>query len=153
MKTLLTIAQQNEFLANNWQFETLTHAWSTAGYGNSKILDQHDNVIAKRTGCGYDRFGATLGDVIETLFAEEIYKLADKTRNKKAQKNRQPSKEYYGLFFNFNEKRAYLDGACGDSCMRKILEKIGFRLVFIKDIDQGRKGYTIYQLQPLKGCK
>ena len=151
MKTLLTIAQQKDFLSKNWEYETLTHAWSTAGYGNSKILDQNDNVVAKRTGCGYDRFGAVIGDVIEKLFADEVYQLANKTRNKKARKTYQPSKDFYGLFFNFNEKRAWLDGACGDSCMRKILEKIGFKLVFIKDIDQGRKGYTVYQLQPLMG--
>lgn len=153
MKTLLTIAQQNEFLADNKDLQILTHVWSTSGYGNSKILDLNDNVIAKRTGCGYDRFGVVIGDVIEKLFASEVYKLANKTRNKKERKTYQQSKDFYGLFFNFNEKRAWLDGACGHSCMIKVLEKIGFKLVSIKDIDQGRRGRTVYQLQPLKGSK
>lgn len=146
MKTLLTAKQQKEFLSENWQYATLTHEWSARGYGNSKILDDRDDIIAKSSGCGYDRFGDVLGDVISQLFSEEVYKLANKTRNKKTRRTYQPSKEFYGMFFNLNEKKAWLDGACGDSCMRKILNKIGFQLVHIKSIDCGQKGYDVYQL-------
>lgn len=151
MKTLLTIAQQNTFISDNWEKTTLTHKWSARGYGNSIILNDRDEQIAKRSGCGYDRFGAVLGDVISEFFSDEIYKLANKTRNKKSRKSYQPSSEFYGLFFNFTDKKAWLDGACGESCMLKILEKIGFKLVHIKSIDNGSTGYGIYQLKPLKG--
>lgn len=151
MKTLLTIAQQNAFLSDNWEKVTLTHKWSARGYGNSIILNDRDDQIAKHTGCGYDRFGAVLGDVISEFFPNEVHKLAEKTRNKKARKTYQQSKDFYGMFYNFETKKAWLDGACGDSSMRKILEKIGFKLVHIKSINNGNTGYDIYQLKPLKG--
>jgi hypothetical protein len=148
MKTLLTIKQQNEFLSTNWQLQTITHKWSCRGYGNSKILDKRANVLSKASGCGYDRFGAAIGAFIQRTFQEELDKLAIK-HCKGTNKHRRTSIEYYGLFYNKEEKRAYVDGACGENCMKRILNKIGFDLNYLVKSDKGQTGETFYSLEPI----
>lgn len=147
MKTVLNKKQQNEYiLKNNTSFK---HKWSSRGYGNSKIIvGYNDNVLVKASGCGYDRFGAVLGKLIEHLFQEELNKIA-KIHCKGLSKTRKKSEKFYGLFYNFTEKRAYVDGACGSGCMEKILNKIGFSWKFNGRDSKSSSGVEFYELTPI----
>ena len=148
MKTILTIKEQKEFIHTNWQLATITHKWSSRGMGNSKILDKRDNVLAKAGGCGYDRFGAAIGEAIQYLFHLELNKLAAR-ECKGTNKTRKGSKNYYGLFYNTKTKTAYLDGACGSNCMFKILNKIGFELNQVAETERTNTGEVFYTLEPI----
>ncbi len=103
-QTLLTIAQQKEWCANN--VTTLEHKWSTRGYGSSRIF-QGITCIGKATGCGYDRYGAALGDAITNLFGAEIHKLA-KRECKGRRRNYKKSEKFYGLFYDATKDHAWL---------------------------------------------
>lgn len=118
MRTLLTIKQQNAFLDTNWHLKTITHKWSTNGYGNSRILDGRGDLLGRAGGCGYDRYGAALGNAITEIFPEEVLRLA-KRECKGRRREYKGAPNFYGLFYNSKEKRAWLDGACGESCMKK----------------------------------
>jgi hypothetical protein len=140
MKTILTKKQQADFLAGNHKLSTLVHIWSTRGSGSSKFVDKKNDLIGNRvTGCGFDRAGTALGTVIAQLFPDEVLKLAT-GRN---------IKDFYGLFYNKETKKAFLDGGCGWSCMIKILNKIGFSLKFDYEFKSGTSGRQIYTLQPI----
>lgn len=150
MKTLLTIAQQNEWLANNAQYNTLTHKWSCRGYGNSKFLDSWDSVISKRSGCGYDRRGAAFADFMLSAFGPELLRLAIKTVNKGQSKTNRMNTKFYGLWLKGDKKSVSLDGACGFECMTAILNAIGFSLVFRADCGgKGATGYQVFTLEPV----
>lgn len=148
MKTLLTIKQQHQFLSDNWQLKTLIHKWSCRGYGNSKIIDGRDNVIGKAGGCGYDRYGAALGNAISAMFPEEVLRLAQRECKGRRRTYKQ-AKTFYGLFYNSIDKKAWLDGACGSGCMDEILKKIGFSLEQVAAFDRGQTGETVYVLKPI----
>ena len=148
MKTLLTIAQQNEFIQNNFKVVQIEHKWSSRGYGNSKILDLHCTQIAKRGGCGYDRFGAVIGDYIESIFQDELNKLAKRFAKVKYSTGSKKSNEFYGLFIN-KDGKAYLDGVCGISCMRKVLNAIGFELKYLNETKNSVSGSQFYELVPV----
>ncbi len=149
MKTLMTIEQQNEFLKNNYNSVQIEHKWSARGYGNSKILDLHGVQIAKCGGCGYDRFGAVIGDYIECLFQDELNALALRFCKTKRNGVSKSSEVFYGLFYNPETKKAYLDGACGDSCMKKVLNAIGFELQYLNETKGGVTGSQFYKLAPV----
>lgn len=152
MKTLHTIKQQENFLSDNWEISAIEHRWSVSGYGSSRLIDKNGELLAKRSGCGYDRFGAVIGDLIMDLFPHEVYKLAKKYRNAKTapRKNYQPSDKFYGLFFDAEKDRAWLDGACGYDCMIKVLNAIGYHLDHVTDLSgKASTGSTIYQLIPV----
>lgn len=154
MKTLHTVKQQKEFLAANHALATIEHKWSCRGYGNSKIFSGSGDQLAKRTGCGYDRFGAALGDAIQAIFSAEVYKLAKRTRNTKAdRKNYQPSTKFYGLFYDAVKDKAWLDGACGSEQMIRILNAIGYDLQYVAKCEQSNTGSTFYTLQPVPRYK
>jgi len=148
MKTLLTLKQQKEHLSNNRDYAFI-HKWSARGYGSSRlIISTTDEQGAYRNGCGYDRFGASLGDLIEHLFKPELIRLA-KRFAKTRSNGRKSSKEFYGLFVN-QDGDVYLDGACGDSCMQLILNAIGFSLVRGGDTgNAGQAGSVFYYLKPV----
>ena len=148
MKTLLTIKQQNDFLANNARLTTLTHKWSCRGYGNSKIIDQRGNVLAKATGCSYDRFGTVIGDFIEVTFQTEIQRLAKRFCKTKYAGGRKSSKEFYGMFLR-KDKSVTLDGACGERAMTDILACIGFELVQVGNTERSNNGEVFYSLVPV----
>lgn len=148
MRTLMTKKQQSEFLANNWRAKTITHKWSTRGYGNSKILDGGNEIIGKAGGCGYDRYGAALGDAIMALFPDEVLKLA-KRECKGRRRTYKTAKNFYGLYYNAIEGKAWLDGACGSSCMLRILNKIGFSLEYVGESERSNNGEQFYTLRPL----
>jgi len=148
MKTLHTKAQQQEFLQTNWELRTIEHKWSTRSYGSSRIFNDAGEQIAKRTGCGYARFGAAIGDFIQGTFYAEVYKLAKATRNKKSdRKNYQPSSKFYGLFYDAVNDKAWLDGGCGESCMFKVLNAIGYDLQQVASCGgKGSAGSVFFQL-------
>jgi len=105
-------------------------------------------LIGKADGCGYDRFGKAIGHAMMHEFSAEIYKLAK--RLCKGRRSYKQAPDFYGLFFDSITNRAWLDGACGGSCMRKILNKIGFTLEFIGDTgNAGRTGSAFYKLRPV----
>lgn len=148
MKTLLTIKQQNEFLSENWVNKTFEHKWSNRGMGNSKILDGAGNIIGKAGGCGYDRFGAALGVAIMTVFPEEVLKIA-KSKCKGKRRTYKQASDFYGMFYNSVDKKAWLDGACGSDCMIKVLNKIGFSLLRVGKSEQSNSGNVFYTLTPI----
>ena len=82
------------------------------------------------------------------MFPAEIAKLA-----KRVCKGDRPtykgSEEFYGLFYNAKDKRAWLDGGCGSQCMEKILKKIGFSLQYVGETARSNNGETFYTMQPL----
>lgn len=147
-RTLLTIEQQHEWLTLNHTRRTLEHKWSIRGMGNSKILDSNGVVLGKANGCGYDRYGAALGRAITELFPEEVLKLA-KRECKGRRRTRKQSEEFYGLFYNSVEGIAWLDGACGSRCMERVLNKIGFTLVYVAETNGSQNGSAFYRFEPL----
>lgn len=148
MKSLLTVKQQNEFIASHWKIEVITHKWSARGYGNSRIIDHDGQTLAKATGCGYDRFGTVIGDFIEKTFQNELQKLAKRFCKNRYSGDIKSSKEFYGLFLK-PDGSAYVDGGCGYDCMFRILNCIGFELVRIGESERSNNGEVFYQLKPL----
>lgn len=147
-QTVLTIAQQEQFLNDNYRLRALNHKWSTRGYGSSRIFDSCGNALAKATGCGYDRLGSAMGEVVCDVFPEEVLKLA-KRECKGPRRNYKKSAKFYGLFYNAVEGKAWIDGACGFDCVKKILNKIGFSLDYVGGDNNGVQGSEHYTLSPL----
>lgn len=147
-RTILTIAEQNQFLSDNWQAKNISHKWSSRGMGNSKILDAQGNVIGKAGGCGYDRYGAALGEAIITLFPKELFKLA-KRECKGKRRNYKQAKKFYGMFYSSITGMAWLDGGCGSNCMEKILNKIGFSIERVGEHEGSNNGEVFYTLKPV----
>jgi hypothetical protein len=144
MNTLLTIADQNKKLDQNYDYG-FTHKWSCRGDGSSRIFNTRlGDQVARANGCGYDRFGTVLGDFIEHHFPNELQRLAKRF----AYKNHRSSKEFYGLFLN-KEGKAYLNGGCGDSSMQKVLNAIGFELKRIGETERSNNGEVFYNLKPV----
>jgi len=144
MNTLLTIADQNIKLSDNFDYG-FTHKWSSRGMGSSRIFNTHlGDQVTRAGGCGYDRFGKVLGNFIEHHFPNELQRLAKRY----AHGNHRSSKQFYGLFLN-QEGKAYLDGACGDSCMQKVLAAIGFDLKRIGETERSSNGEVFYNLKPI----
>lgn len=150
MRTLLTVKQQTEFLADNGHVAQIEHKWSCRGYGNSKIIDSRSNVVARASGCGYDRFGTVIGDYMETVFQNELNKLGKRFCKTKYTRERKASKAFYGMFYNPKTGKAHLDGACGYECMHRILNCIGFELVQVGTTgNKGQTGSEFYELRPV----
>ena len=146
MMPLLTIKEQNSRLN---ELQCFTHKWSCRGYGSSRlILACTDKQISYRKGCGYDRLGACVGDLIEHFFKNELTRLAKRFAKTKCN-HYKSSQEFYGLFLK-KDGSVYLDGACGLSCMEKILNAIGFSLVRGGDTGNvGNTGSVFYYLKPV----
>lgn len=149
MKTILTIKQQKAWLENNAHNAVLTHNWSSRGYGNSKFSNAWNDVLGKRGGCGYDRRGAVLADVMLNLFGNELVKLAKKTVKTKQGKSNRKSTAFYGLWLN-DKGGIILDGACGFDCMITILNAVGFSLVY-KTESNGNSvtGWQVFTVEPI----
>jgi len=148
MQTIYTKKQQAEFFNGKHQLRTLVHKWSTRGYGNSKILNGAGNILGKAGGCGYDRYGTALGNAIMELFPEAVAKLAKRECRGKRRNYKQAS-NFYGLFYDSLNDKAWIDGGCGSDCVRKILNKIGFSLEYVGDSERSQNGETFYRLMPL----
>lgn len=126
MRTLLTIKQQEKFLSDNWNIETIEHRWARSGM-SAKLLTSRGSLITKAGGCGYDRWGTLIGQFIEIYFPEELTKLAKRFCKTKGT-YRNSSDRFYGLFLR--DGKGYLDGGCGINCMEKVLACIGFELSY-----------------------
>jgi len=148
MRTLLTKQQSADFVRENWRFQTLTFNWTTSrarnsyGYNICTLRDFNGDKIASTCGGGYDMKGTVLGDMINKYFTHELKKLVANSGSLDT-----PS-GYYGLsHYNTKAKtskrrflkrassntKTYVDGGCGFDSMRRILEKIGFKMQFVKE--------------------
>lgn len=94
---------------------TVSKGRDTYGY-NICTLYVDGRKVAKTTGGGYDMKGTVLGDWVGEAFQDELQRL------------KLDRKEYYGL--SFYEGKYYIDGACGFSSVQKIVERLGYRLVW-----------------------
>lgn len=137
---------RQKFLIEKWYYSKISHKWSSRGMGSSRILDAKGDLITRAGGCGYDRYGAALGNAITEIFPEEVLKLA-KQKCKGRNRRRKCSDDFYGLFYNAIENTAYLDGGCGSSCMERILNKIGFKLTLAGNVNQSNSGQSFYVLE------
>lgn len=142
MKTLLSKSKQEQFLFDNYQVSTLHFKWGKSGMHKCTLYNKRNEVLASAGGCGYDKKGTAFGNFITEYFPNEIKRLN--------------SDDYYGVnHFNSKTKklqkkaskytRTYLDGACGFSSMKDIINKIGFEMKFVKEDDWN----AYYVLLPL----
>jgi len=143
-----TKQQRAEFLRENWRLETLTFNWTTSRAWNSRgwnictLKGFKGDKIASTCGGGYDMKGTVLGEMINKYFTHELKKLVANSGSMDT-----PS-GFYGLsHYNPNAKtskrrflkratsytRTYVDGGCGFDSMRRILEKIGYKIEFVKE--------------------
>ncbi len=68
------LSQKQDFLNDNWKFETLTFKWSRSGV--CRIYDKRNNKTEfVAGGGGYDKKGSVLGAFINTYFGKELKKL------------------------------------------------------------------------------
>ena len=119
--------QRKQFLIDNWKLRTLNFKCSRSGV--VRIFNQrNEKTNYYAGGGGYDKYGTCLAELIEANFMNELKKL--------------DASKFYGLTHSNiktrkDQKRAskntntYLQGACGFDCMRRILEKIGFKLNYV----------------------
>lgn len=152
MRTLMTKAQQQEFLNQNRQLTTLQFKWTFRGDGGVSLLDRNDTKITRASGGGYDRAGTCLGEFMQQHFQPELDKLANRFRSKNRVSHVQSMKVHalYGLHWKVEAKSAYLDGVCGFDCMRRILNIIGFEINCIKESNgRAQSGVDIYELVPV----
>ncbi len=97
---------------------TISRGRDTYGY-NICSLYVDGKKVTSCNGGGYDMIGTCLGDWIEKEFREELKSLdVDK---------------YYGL--REYEGKRYLDGGCGFSSMKSIIEALGYTLRKLSAID------------------
>ena len=148
MRTILTIKEQREFFEKHPEARTWVHKWSIRGMGSSRILNGAGDVIGRAGGCGYDRYGTALGKAMEYYFSEEILKLA-KRECRGPRRDYKGSENFYGLFYDPTQKKAWVSGGCGSESMKRILQKIGFSLDYVGESSRSTNGETFYTLTPL----
>lgn len=153
-----TKQQRADFLRENWRLQTLTFNWTTSrardsyGWNICTLKGFKGDKIASTCGGGYDMKGTVLGEMINKYFTYELKKLVANSGSMDT-----PS-GFYGLsHYNPNAKtskrrflkratsntRTYVDGGCGFDSMRRILEKIGYKIEFVKET----KNSSTYTLQ------
>ena len=120
-------------LAFKW---TVSRGQDTYGY-NIVSLWINRQKVSSCNGGGYDMQGPAIAEWMKQEFSEKLKKLTG----------------FYGLsFYNTKRKKlqktwskdcnVHLDGACGFSCMERILEKMKFKIRFI----HAAKNENIYSL-------
>lgn len=144
-QTLTEIRESFERAIQYQGFYALEHRWSTNGMGNSKIFHNH-NLLSTAKGCGYDRFGKVLGDALMLVFPNEIFELAKKHQKTFGTSKTYIPTEFYGLFFNETEQKAWLDGACGHSCMETVLQEFGYELCRVGETDYKKSKGSVFYL-------
>jgi len=152
MNTLLTKAAQQSFLKQNRNLTTLQLKWTCRGNGSVALLDRNDGRLHRVGGTGYDRAGTCLAEFLMVHFQPELDKLAKRFRVKDNTRRVQSMKDhaFYGLYWKREAKTAYVDGACGFECMRRILNVIGFEINCIKESNgRAQSGVDIYELAPV----
>ena len=150
MKTLLTKQQKLDKISELGINSTLSFYFSRSGVCTLKNM-RGDSMGFRAGGGGYDKRGSVLAGFIKLHFEEELKRLPTNYGSGDSKKG------FYGLRF-FNTKtnksqhryskncRVGLDGACGMSSMERILEKIGFKLVFVME----DKNQDVYKLEPCR---
>ncbi|AUR84163.1 hypothetical protein NVP1049O_54 [Vibrio phage 1.049.O._10N.286.54.B5] len=147
MNTILTIKEQNEFLSTNLENKTFEFKWSCRGYGSTTVFNSNDNKLLRVGGCGFDRRGAALGQLITLLFKPELDKLAKKVVSGRGDRKVTP-RLFYGL--SVYKGRVSVDGACGFDCMQQILAAIGFEINLVHSTNSQRQtGSEIFELKPI----
>lgn len=121
---------------------------NTYGY-NIVTLYANGKKVARTCGGGYDMRGTCLGQYIEKNYLEELKAL---NANYGSLDTYEP-RGHYGLIIS-NPKtgkrenvyqdgfRIYVDGACGEDCMRRLLETIGVQLESVQ-ITPNEWGYIL----------
>ena len=144
----MTRKQRKEFLNENWKLETLSFKWTTSrarnsyGYNICTLKNSRNEKIASTCGGGYDMKGTALGEMINKYFPNELKKLVANSGSMDTPGG------FYGLS-HYNPKaktskrrflkratsytKTYVDGGCGFDSMRRILEKIGYKIEFVKE--------------------
>ena len=145
-QTIKEIRESFESQIKHNGFCAIEHQWSANGMGSSKIF-MGDTMLSKATGCGYDRFGYALGEAIMAIMPGEVFELAKKSLKESVSQTYIPT-EFYGLFFDSTENKAWLDGACGDACMQDVLKALGFELCYVGATDYKKsKGSVFYTIR------
>ena len=143
-----TKQQRKEFLNENWRLSTLYFKWTiskgrdTYNYRICTLKDMEGNKIASTCGGGYDMKGTVLGEMINKYFPNELKKLVANSGSLDSPRG------FYGLS-HYNKKakshkrrylkratkntKSFVDGGCGFDSMRRILEKIGYKIQFIRE--------------------
>lgn len=80
------------------------------------LEDEFAELKLKAGGYGYDKVGTVLGKWLMSLYEEELNKLEVSS--------------FYGLYQN-DKGHKWLEGACGQECMRDIAKAIGLDMFFI----------------------
>lgn len=144
----MTRKQRNDFLNENWKLKTLDFKWTiskgvnTYGYKICTLKNFRNEKIASTCGGGYDMQGTVLGEMINKFFPNELKKLVANSgsldtpsgfyglshHNPKAK----TSKRRFLKRANKNTE-SYVNGSCGFEAMRTILDKIGFKIQFVKE--------------------
>jgi len=139
---------RKQFLNDNWNIQTLKFRWGTSrgrdtwGYTICTLTDTHGNRLAQTIGGGYDMMGTCIGELINKYFGNELKKLVANSGSMDT-----PSGLYGLTHYNpkakshkrrylkraNNHTQSYVNGACGISSMRRILNKIGFELTYLTD--------------------
>tara|TARA_B100001057_G_scaffold244937_1_gene245258 strand:- start:269 stop:745 length:477 start_codon:yes stop_codon:yes gene_type:complete len=143
-----TKQQRKKFLNENWRLSTLHFKWtisrakSSEGWNICTLRDKEGKKIASTCGGGYDMKGTVFGEMINKYFPNELKKLV-------ANKGSGDSPGgFYGLS-HYNKKAkthkrrwlkrankntsTYVDGGCGFNAMERIIEKIGYKIQFIRE--------------------
>jgi len=137
-----------EILQKYWGFQikyTTSRAPETYGWNVCTLYtwgtdDIKPQKAARCKGGGYDMAGTCLGEWIEKTFPDELKKLSSDPGSRSTWNTRGT---FYGLNFYDPARRAYrkywrpgyilhVDGACGFSCMEKILNRLGIRLAKVR---------------------
>jgi hypothetical protein len=131
MKRLMNKKERDNFQGKNLVIKwTVSKGQDTYGYNICSLWINGEKKYST-CGGGYDMYGTVLGNFIQDRFYNELKRMDKRKfyglffvgkRNKRTKKRR-----YTNTFSK--DGRLYLDGACGDDCMQKILKVIGFKLI------------------------
>ena len=123
MRTILNQNEKQEFLANNWEYRTITFKYSRCYV--CRLYDCRDRQTKFHAGGGgYDKKGSVLGQWILANFKDSLKKIV--------KKRTKFGSTFYGLsFYNKKTKKRQMkytkncsisiDGACGFRSMETIL--------------------------------
>ena len=115
---------------------TTSRAQDSYGYNIATLINTNTGDKYKTCGGGYDMTGTVLGDMLTAEHQTAIYKKrfrAHYRRDKKAHKVTGKDNALYGMTHDAENKRVYLDGACGECSMYKIASECGVKIECVYD--------------------
>ena len=147
MRAITTKKQRQEWLDQNRNLSTLVFRWGKTGYHACTIYDMYGDRLSytMASGCGYDKQGTALGRFMMAQWPEYLNRI---------RKGKGYQESFYGLI-HYNTKthkrqsrsskhtRTSVDGGCGWAAMTHILNKIGFKIVFVSE----SKWETTYRIE------